>query len=360
MKSYKNLYPKLCSYNNLLLAFKKARKNKISKSYVKEFEINLENNLLQLKKELLEFTYNPKKLVKFIIRDPKTRVIRKSDFRDRIIHHAVVNILESIYDKTFIYDSYANRINKGTINALKRFDKFKRKVSNNGKLANNSINNNMVKGYALKGDIKQFFDSVNHDILIKIFRRKIKDNRILWLINLILKNFDNNERGMPLGNMTSQFFANVYLNELDYFVKHKLKAKYYIRYVDDFVILNNNKEVLEMYKDKINKYLSNLKLELHIDKSKIFPIYEGVNLLGFKVFYHYRLLRKRNIKRFNKRLKEFYDDYKLGLRDYKSIKVSVDGWLAYAIWGDTYKLRKKIIRRIDIMFKLNCTLANKI
>src|SRR3989344_5626949 len=239
MKSYKNLYPKLCSYNNLLLAFKKARKNKISKSYVKEFEINLENNLLQLKKELLEFTYNPKKLVKFIIRDPKTRVIRKSDFRDRIIHHAVVNILESIYDKTFIYDSYANRINKGTINALKRFDKFKRKVSNNGKLANNSINNNMVKGYALKGDIKQFFDSVNHDILIKIFRRKIKDNRILWLINLILKNFDNNERGMPLGNMTSQFFANVYLNELDYFVKHKLKAKYYIRYVDDFVILNN-------------------------------------------------------------------------------------------------------------------------
>ena len=129
MKSYKNIYPKLCSYKNLEKAFQKAKKGKSFKPYVVEFEKNKETNLIQLKNELETFNYQPKPLKKFIIQDPKTRVIRKSEFRDRIVHHAIVNILEPIYEKIFIYDSYANRINKGTIAALKRFDQFKRKAS---------------------------------------------------------------------------------------------------------------------------------------------------------------------------------------------------------------------------------------
>ena len=161
------------------------------------------------------------------------------------------------------------------------------------------------------------------------------------------------EKGMPLGNLTSQFFANVDLNELDYFVKHKLKAKYYIRYVDDFIILHENKNILEIYKDKIIKYLKNLNLELHNDKSKIFSIYKGTMVLGYKTFYHYKLLRKRNIKRFNKRLENNKEKYKASLITNEEIMASIQGWFAYAIWANTYELRKNIIRNIKISFNQN-------
>ena len=164
---------------------------------------------------------------------------------------------------------------------------------------------------------------------------------------LILKNFHNKEKGMPLGNMTSQFFANIYLNYLDYFVKHKLKMKYYLRYVDDFVIIHKNKKILEVCKDKISKYLKNLKLTLHQDKTKIYPLYKGINLLGFRVFYHHRLLRKRNINQFKKRLSKFEKDYEKNLLNYEQIMISIEGWLAYARWGNTYKLRKDILRRVN-------------
>jgi len=205
MKRYNHLYKDLHSLHNLILAFYKAKKGKTKRDYVIKFQKNLYKELITLKEELILLKYSPKPLKKFIIRDPKTRVIRKSKFRDRIVHHALVNILEPIYEDIFISDSYANRKFKGTSGALKRFDEFKRKVSEN----------NNKKCFVLKADIKHFFDSVNHKRLLNILKRKIKDNKILWLCNLILKNFDDKEKGMPLGNKTSQFFAKVYLNELD-------------------------------------------------------------------------------------------------------------------------------------------------
>lgn len=353
MKTYKNLYPKLCSYKNLEKAFKKARKGKRSKSYVKEFELNSTDNLLNIKKDLETLSYKPNPLTKFTIRDPKTRVIRKSFFEDRIVHHAVVNILEPIYEKVFIYDNYANRTNKGTLPALKRFDKFKRKVCKNGKLVPNYYSNNTVVGYIFKADIKKFFDSVNQDKLVEILRRKIRDEKVIWLLNQILKNFDNKEKGMPLGNMTSQFFANVYLNDLDYFVKNRLGMKYYLRYVDDFLILHKNKKVLEDCRNRIEKYLKNLKLELHKDKSKVFPMYEGVNFLGFKIFYFYKLARKRNIRQFEKRLIKLKIQYKEGLIDYDKFMSSIRGWFAYVMWGNTYKLRKKFVKNINNFLDYN-------
>jgi len=247
MKTYSNLYPEIYSMKNFILAWKEARKGKTKKGYVIEFEKNLRDNLKLLHYELKFQYYKPKPLETFILRDPKTRKISKSDFRDRIVHHALVRIIEPIFDKTFIYDSCANRKGKGNLFALKRFYKFVRKVSRNGKM-NGWFNNNQIKGYCFKADIKHYFQEVNHNILLDIIKRKITDERVLWLIKRILDNNNSSNlgqiKGMPLGNLTSQFFANVYLNELDYFVKHKLKAKYYIRYVDDFVILHSSREQL--------------------------------------------------------------------------------------------------------------------
>ncbi|MFH1316990.1 MAG: reverse transcriptase domain-containing protein, partial [Candidatus Woesearchaeota archaeon] len=223
MENPDDFFGKICSYSNLELAFKRARKGKTQKQYVTDFEKNLEENLFKLRFELLFHTYKPKPLETFILRDPKTRRISKSDFRDRIVHHALCNVIEQVFEKRFIYDSYANRIGKGSLKAIERFDFFKRKASKN----------NTLPCYVLKADIKHYFDNVNHSILIDIIRKKITDKRVIWLIKRILSNYslDCNGKSMPLGNLTSQFFANVYLNELDQFVKHKLKAQYYIRYV---------------------------------------------------------------------------------------------------------------------------------
>jgi len=236
MKTYNNLWKQLCSYTNLLMAFNNAKKRKSKKDYVLKFEKDLDKNLEELRLELLFHTYNPKPLRTFILRDPKTRKISKSDFRDRIVHHALCNILEPILSKPFIHDSYANRKGKGNLKALNRFDYFKRKVSKN----------NNKNCYVLKADIKHYFDEVPHEVLLNILKKNIKDAKIIWLISKILSNFNSRVKGigMPLGNLTSQFFANIYLNELDQFVKHKLKVKYYIRYVDDFVIFDSSQEKL--------------------------------------------------------------------------------------------------------------------
>ncbi|MBI2583243.1 MAG: hypothetical protein HYW25_01125 [Candidatus Aenigmarchaeota archaeon] len=348
MKSYSNLYGQLCSMENLKLAYKKARKSKVSRWYVKEFETDLSRNLLQLQKELQEMSYEPRPLTQFVIKDPKTRIISASNFRDRVVHHALCNIIEPIFDKIFIYDSYANRKGKGTHAALKRFDCFRRKVSQNGRLLPNARDNNQVFGYALKADVKHYFDSVDHEVMMQIIRRKIKDESVLWLIRKILDNHNCKTpgKGMPIGNLTSQFFANVYLNELDYFVKHHLNAKYYVRYVDDFVILDAPKQRLEFYNAQIKEFLKSIKLELHPEKSKVMPLHAGVKLLGFRVFYRYKLPKKSNLRRITNRINGFIDLYREGIMDKAEILERVEGWNAYAIHANTYKLRKQMMKNL--------------
>ncbi len=348
MKTHKNLWNKLCSYENLELAYKKARKNKTLKPYVVDFEKNLKDNLLQLRMELLLLAYTPKPLTTFIIRDPKTRKISKSYFRDRIIHHALVNILEPIFDKSFIYDSYANRKTKGTLKAIQRFDYFKRKVSKN----------NTKKCYILKADIRHYFEEVDHEILIQIIKRKIKDEKVIRLIKQILNNFSSfpklssQERlkGMPLGNLTSQFFANIYLNELDYFIKHKLRIKYYLRYVDDFVILHNSKEKLNKINNTINRFLKiDLKLGLHPDKSKILILKDGISFLGFRNFYYHKLLKKSNVRKMKTKL--FEKQSRLDILNFDKIYATFEGWLSYTMQANTSNLRTKIINDFEIKFK---------
>ena len=322
MKTYKNIYQKLCTKENLELAFKKAQKRKSLKPYVIEFRADLNKNLEQLRQELISETYQPKPLRTFIVREPKTRKIRKSYFVDRIVHHAICNVIEPIFEKRFIYDSFANRKRKGSLKALDRFDNFKRKVSKN----------NTGKCYVLKADVKHYFDEVNHNVLINILRKKIADEKLICLIWKVLNNHSK-DVGMPLGNMTSQFFANVYLNELDQFVKHKLKAQYYIRYVDDFVILHNNRQTLESYKMSIDYFLKDkLNLELHPTKCKIMLLKKGVSFLGFRNFFYHRLLRRANILNMRRQL---------AMKN-TSLLEYLQGWLSYAIHGNTFTLRKRI------------------
>ena len=189
MRTYNRLYEEICSMNNLANAWRKARKGKTKKIYIIEFEKNLRDNLLQLRKELLEQTYKPEPLNTFILRDPKTRKISKSAFRDRIVHHALVRIIEPIFDKTFIYDNCANRKEKGTLFALERFDLFKKQITNNLH----------SEAFCLKADIKHYFQEVNQETLLNIIRKKITDEKTIWLIKQILSNISVNRGGGRMG-----------------------------------------------------------------------------------------------------------------------------------------------------------------
>lgn len=343
MKTYSNLYPELCSFENLFSAYKKARKHKTSKKYVQDFEKELSTNLFRLQKELLNKTYCPAPLIDFIIRDPKTRKISKSDFRDRIVHHALCNIIEPIFDKTFIYDSYANRKGKGTLKAIKRFEYFKRKVSKN----------NTRKCYVLKADIMHYFETLDHIILLQIISEKIVDKNVIKLIIQIMKNHKTKRKGagMPLGNLTSQFFANVYLNELDQYVKHELKIKYYIRYVDDFVILSNSKEELEFYTERIRAFLcEKLKISLHPKKTKIFNMSDGVAFLGLRIFENHKLLKECNIRKFRNKLKRLCAQHDINEVDYDKIYDVIEGWIAHIDIANGHKLKIRMLEPTRLKF----------
>ncbi len=340
-----NLFSDLVSLENLELAYRKARKHKTLKQYVVLFEKELQKNLLQLQRELVAFTYKPLPLVTFVLRDPKTRKISKSDFRDRVIHHAVCNIIEHLFEKTFIYDSYANRIGKGALKAIKRFESFQRIHSGN----------NTKTAYILKADIQHYFDTVKHDILLAVLARKISDKRVLWLIRVILNNHHTTEigRGMPLGNLTSQFFANVYLNELDQFVKHSLHAKHYIRYVDDFVIFHNSPKILELYKESIDHFLkTRLDLHLHPDKSKIIPMHQGVSFLGFTIYPHHKRIKKKNIIKFERKLASLAKTQTKNLSCRDKAVESFQGWIAYANHANMYKYKRSLTKKFNILFPL--------
>jgi len=334
MKTYNHIYDKIISLKNLILAYKKARKGKTKKDYVKKFEENLAYNLKILYDELKNQIYKPQPLKTFILRDPKTRKISKSYFRDRIVHHALCNIIEPIFDKTFINDSCANRKSKGTLFALKRFDLFRRKITCNF----------TSESYCLKADIKHYFPEVNHEILLNIIKKKIIDEKVIDLITLIIKNSNDTIKGMPLGNLTSQFFANVYLNELDFFVKHKLRAKYYIRYVDDFVILHQSKEQLKIWRDGIEIFLrEKLKINLHTDKSKITNLSIGVDFVGFRNFYYFKLLRKRNLKNMQRKINLFNEK----IINQEKFSEIFQGWNAYSNWADMHKLKNLLLEKIN-------------
>ena len=203
MKTSKNIYGQIYSMKNLIFAWQKTRKGKMKKEYVLNFEKDLAYNLRLLNLELRYKKYSPHPLKTFILRDPKTGKISKSHFRDRLVHHAIVNILEPIFDRSFIYDNCASRKNKGTLFALNRFETFRRKTTCNF----------TSEGYCLKADIKHYFEEINHEILINLIKRKIGDENAIWLIGCVMRETDTGikNKGMPLGNLTSQFFLQTFI-----------------------------------------------------------------------------------------------------------------------------------------------------
>ena len=343
MKRYGYLYDDVCSFEALLAAAHKARKGKRYRPGCREFFLGLEPNLIRLSRQLKERTYRPGRYRSFLIHDGKTRLISAAPFRDRVVHHALVAVLEPLFERTFIFDSYANRKGKGTHKAVDRFTAFSRK-----------------RKYVLKCDVRQFFPCVDHAVLKSLIARKIKDPDVLWLIDVILAGWkhlaggpvyyagDNlftpfeRARGLPIGNLTSQFWANVYLNPLDHFVKESLRCRHYIRYMDDFVLFSGDKAQLWQWRQDIIGFLEAFRISLHEKKAQVSPVACGTDFLGYLVFPDHRRLRRDNVIRFRRRMAGLSCEYTKGRHRAEDISARLNSWLAHASHADTYGLRRKM------------------
>ncbi|MEX2090849.1 MAG: reverse transcriptase domain-containing protein [Candidatus Paceibacterota bacterium] len=315
-------YNNIISLENLLKAWKEFVRGKRKRKDVQEFERNLLSNIISLHQSLFEKTYCHSGYEAFNISDPKPRNIHKAGVRDRLLHHAIYRILYPFFDKTFIADSYSCRIAKATHKAINRFHSFVYQVSENGKKT----------VWILKCDIRKFFDNIDHKILLDILKIRILDQDIVWLLKNVIHSFSKNPgKGLPLGNLTSQLFVNIYMNEFDQLVKHKLKVKYYVRYADDFVILSQDKFWLEELLSKLADFLSErLKLEMHPDKVFIKTLASGVDFLGWVHFPDHRVLRTTTKRRMLKKIKE------------NPTSETTNSYLGLLKHGNTHKLKNMI------------------
>ena len=296
----------IISLDNLLAAWQGFLPGKRKKQDVQEFHLNLADNILQLHQELANFTYEQGGYYAFNISDPKPRNIHKAQVRDRVLHHAIYRQLYPFFDRTFIADSFSCRVGKGVHRALDRFREFGLRVGKN----------NTRTVWVLKLDIKKFFASIEHEALLQILKNYIPDENIMRLLENVIESFSirtitsptpssrgGEKTGLPLGNLTSQLFCNVYMNELDQFVKHKLKAKYYIRYADDFVLFSEDKAWLLEMQSKVSKFLNErLRLSLHPDKIVLKTLASGVDFLGWVHFPKYRTVRSATRRRMFRRI----------------------------------------------------------
>ena len=283
-------YSEIISLDNLFTAWQEFVRGKRTKVDVCEFHFNLASNIFTLHDDLRRKQYRHGDYKAFSINDPKPRNIHKATVRDRLVHHAIYRVLYPLYDRTFISDSYSCRKCKGTHQALETFHTYARKVSNN----------DTRTCWVLKCDIRKFFASIDHTTLLSILRHRIIDDDIVWLLDEVVSSFHATapNKGLPLGNLTSQLLANVYMNEFDQFVKHKLKAKHYIRYADDFVFLSHDRKLLVHILPYVDSYLKeHLKLVLHPSKVHIRTVASGVDFLGWVHFPAHRVLRTSTKRR---------------------------------------------------------------
>jgi retron-type reverse transcriptase len=341
------LYQQVFAWDNLLLAYHKAALGKRRHLSAALFEHQVADRLIDLQEDLANLTYQPGEYVHFMIHDPKQRKISAAPFRDRVVHHALCNVIEPIFKRGFIFDSYANRLGKGTHRAIDRLQAFAKQYR-----------------YVLRGDIVQHFPSVDHAILKDILFRRISEIDVRSLIEKIIdsgqgvlkdeytmvwfKNDDlfavNRSRGLPIGNLTSQFWSNCYLDPLDHFIKRVLKCRAYLRYVDDFALFSDNKCVLYAWKQQIIKYLAeNLRLTLHIAQTQVSQVLKGISWLGFVVYPSYRKVKARNVIKFARRLRLRWREYRMGKITFAEFNASVQGWINHVRYADTWGLRKKVL-----------------
>lgn len=280
------------------------------------FAENLEENLITIQNELIWKTWEPLPLREFIVHEPKKRLISAPDFRDRVVHHALVRVIEPYFDNAFIYDSHACRKGHGVQLAATRLQRFTRIA--------------MAKGewWTYKGDIKSYFPSIHHDILKSLIRRKISESGVLWLTDLIIDSYRPGPRGLPIGALTSQLFANIYLDQLDHFVKETLREKWYIRYMDDFVITSNSKSKIFEVQREIESFLSrNLALDIN-PKSRVIRI--SIPFCGYRIQPTHILPRKTTLHRAKRRIKKLAHDYGEGTVELPRVKASIASFLGYA------------------------------
>ncbi len=349
MKRYTYLWEDITSFANLFRSARQAEKGKRFRGNVLTFNFNIENELIQLQEELQAKTYQPGAYNTFKIHEPKLRLISAAPYRDRVVHHALCAVITPIFEKTFIHDTYANRVGYGTHRALERFTSFARSSH-----------------YVLQCDIRKYFPSIDREILKTIIRRKIQCPDTLWLIDAIIDNGNDQEsspdyfpndtllapverkRGLPIGNLTSQWFANIYLSGFDHFVKEQLKVKKYLRYVDDFALFADDRYFLQEAQIAIVEYLNSLRLKLHPIKTQITATRIGVNFVGFRILPDRIKIRTANLRRARVRLKRQKKELDQGKIDLIAFKKSLQSWQAHLQHADTYRLRQNIFESLGV------------
>lgn len=350
MKKIRNIYEKICDFENLYQAYLEARKCKRYRQDVLQFSANLEENLIQIQNELIYKTYKVGRYREFFVYEPKKRLIMALPFKDRVVQWAIYRQLNPIFDKQFIYDSYACRVGKGTHKAADRLQYWLRQVARKP-----------TKYYYLKLDITKYFYRINHQILMEILQKKIDDPDLIWLLDTIINCEDTKfglpldtdpgecapedrlaDVGMPIGNLTSQMFANLYLNEVDQYAKHELRLHYYIRYMDDIIILHYDKKYLHAIKDDIERFLNdNLALQLN-GKTAIRPISCGIEFVGFRIWPTHRKLKKKTALKMKHRLKYLQKAYARGEIGFDEVNASMQSYFGLLKHCNSYNLRKKL------------------
>ncbi len=329
-------------WSNLLLAYRKASKHKRGKSSAATFEHQLADHLLDLQNDLIAKTYQPGEYVHFMIHDPKKRKISAAPFRDRVVHHALCNVIEPLFEAQFIPHSYANRLHKGTHRAIDTLQTFSKKYR-----------------YVLRMDIQKHFPSIDHALLFDVLADTIHDEQTRWLIERIIASgqdvlkdeymmtyFGGDDlfavhrpRGLPIGNLTSQFWSNCYLNPLDQFITQDLACSPYLRYVDDFALFSDNKRQLYAWKRAIIDFLAILRLTIHEPQAQVIPCQQGIPWLGFVVYPTHRRLKSRNAVKFTRRFTHHIKLYEQGKISFAELDASVQGWINHVRYADTWGLR---------------------
>jgi len=339
MKIWHSSYTEIIALENLFLAWEEFIKGKRNKADVGIFERSLEDNIFSLCQKLKDQTYQHGSYQEFYVHDPKLRHIHKACVQDRVVHHLVSKILEEIFDPTFYAHSYSCRKGKGTHKAIESFVKLARKASNN----------NTSKLFVLKCDIKKFFANVDHAVLTSLLVQKIHDKDFIWLLNGIIESYktETNPVGMPIGNLTSQLFANIYMDPLDQYVKHFLKAKYYIRYADDFVFMSNSQEYLQNILAQIECFLKEeLKLTLHPNKVEICNYYLGIDFLGYVIFPKFILPRTKTKKRMFRKLAVKVNQVKEGRASPEALDQTLQSYLGFLSHCSSYKLSQEVKNQV--------------
>jgi retron-type reverse transcriptase len=339
MKLYRHLFGNITSKETFFTAWEEFRKGKQARKDVQEFERRLEQNLFALHRELVAGMYQHQPYSAFTICDPKERRIHKASVRDRILHHAVFSILNPVFEPTFIAHSFSCQKGKGTHKAVNALNRMLRSVSRNG----------TRPCFVLKCDVHQFFASVDHDTLLSVIENRVKDEKVIELMREIIGSFVANKpslfglKGIPIGNLTSQLFANVYLNELDQYIKHVLRIKRYVRYTDDFVVVAGTYEELEVILTFIRSFLrGHLHLDLHPHKVTIRKYGQGIDFLGYVLLPHHRMLRTKTKRRMVRKLTERVENYKAGQLSPDSVEQSLQSYLGVLSHGNCYRLSQDL------------------